>query len=74
MREVLEAENYEALEYTGEDSQITGVYAADDKGYVVQVSVSGSQGMIDMVVGVDTAGTVTGVSIVSMSETAGLGS
>ena len=57
----------------GGDSQVTGVYKAGDAGYVVEVSVSGSQGMISMVVGVDTAGTVTGVSIVDMSETPGLG-
>lgn len=74
MREVLEAENYSVVDYTGGDSQITAVFAADDLGHVVRLSVSGSQGMIDMVVGVDTAGVVTGVSIVNMSETAGLGS
>ncbi len=73
MSEVLEADSYDEVEYTGGDSQVTGVYKAGDAGYVVQVSVSGSQGMIDMVVGVDASGACTGVSIVDMSETPGLG-
>ena len=73
MREVLSAETYDEVTYTGSDSQITSIFAADDLGHVVRLSVSGSQGMIDMVVGVDAAGAVTGVSIVDMSETSGLG-
>lgn len=43
-------------------------------GYAVKVVSSGSQGNIEMMVGVDTDGTVTGVSIVKNSETAGIGS
>ena len=42
-------------------------------GYAVTVSASGSQGTIEMMVGVDAEGTVTGVSIVSHSETSGIG-
>ena len=42
-------------------------------GYAVTVSASGSQGTIEMMVGVDTEGTVTGVSIISHSETSGIG-
>ena len=52
---------------------MAAVYQADDKGYVVEVTPSGFGGTIDMVVGVGTDGTVTGVSIISMSETSGLG-
>ena len=73
MNEVLPADSYEAVPYNGDDSQITGMNKAGDEGYVVQVTVSGSQGMIDMVVGVKADGTVSGVSIVDMAETAGLG-
>ena len=73
MNEVLAADSYDAVEYTGSDSQISAISKAGDKGYVVELSVSGSQGMIDMVVGVNADGTVSGVSIVKMSETAGLG-
>ena len=42
-------------------------------GYAIKVSASGSQGAIEMMVGVDGEGTVTGVSIVKHSETSGLG-
>ena len=43
-------------------------------GYAVSVSASGSQGTISMMVGVDTEGAVTGVSIITNSETSGIGS
>lgn len=42
-------------------------------GYAIKVSASGSQGAIEMMVGVDGEGTVTGVSIVKHSETSGIG-
>ena len=43
-------------------------------GYAIKVSASGSQGAIEMMVGVDSEGVVTGVSIVKNAETAGIGS
>lgn len=43
-------------------------------GYAIKVSASGSQGAIEMMVGVDGEGVVTGVSIVKNAETAGIGS
>ena len=43
-------------------------------GYAIKVVASGSQGSIEMMVGVDTDGAVTGVSIVKNSETSGIGS
>lgn len=43
-------------------------------GYAIKVVASGSQGNIEMMVGVDAEGVVTGVSIVSNSETSGIGS
>lgn len=42
-------------------------------GYAVTVSASGSQGTIEMMVGVDAAGAVTGVSVINHSETSGIG-
>ena len=45
-----------------------------DAGYAVKIVAAGSQGDIEMVVGVDTDGAVTGVSIVKNSETSGIGS
>ena len=43
-------------------------------GYAFKMVASGSQGNIEMIVGVDSDGAVTGVSIVSNKETAGIGS
>ena len=43
-------------------------------GYAIKVVTSGSQGKIEMMVGVDAEGAVTGVSIVKNSETSGIGS
>ena len=42
-------------------------------GYVVEVLPSGFGGTIDLMVGVDTEGVVTGISILSLSESPGLG-
>ena len=51
------------------EAQVNGAAA----GYAVTVSASGSQGTIEMMVGVSAEGAVTGVSVVSHSETAGIG-
>ena len=53
---------------------ITELYDGQGAGYVLKVVASGSQGNIEMMVGVDGDGVVTGVSIVDNSETAGIGS
>ncbi len=63
----------EALELANAPSEITAVYKMGDDGYAVETVVSGSQGSIDMMTGVQPDGTITGISIVSHSETAGLG-
>ena len=72
MRQVLEADGYEPLDVP-EDSAVTAAYRAGDRGYVVRVAPNGFGGAIDMMVGVDVSGAVTGVAIVSQSETASLG-
>ena len=72
MRQVLEADSYEPLDVP-EESAVTAAYRAGDKGYVVRVAPNGFGGAIDMMVGVDVSGAVTGVAIVSQSETASLG-
>lgn len=51
---------------------VTNVYASDT-GYAVQVTPSGFDGEIDMMVGIDKDGKVLGISIISHTETAGLG-
>ncbi len=78
MAAVLEADNYDAIEYTDASGLVNSVYQATDAsgtilGYVSEVSPSGFGGAISMVVGVDINGSVTGVSIVKMTETSGLG-
>ena len=52
------------------EAQVDGQNA----GYAIKVVTSGSQGKIEMMVGVDGEGVVTGVSIVKNAETAGIGS
>ena len=42
-------------------------------GYAIKVVASGSQGNIEMMVGVDAEGAVTGVSVINHSETSGIG-
>ena len=56
------------------DSIYPVTVGGQDGGYAVKVVASGSQGNIEMMVGVDTEGVITGVSIVSNKETAGIGS
>ena len=54
--------------------KLTELYAVSTGGYACKVEASGSQGTIVMIVGVDDAGAITGVSIVENAETAGIGS
>lgn len=73
MAEVLPAESYVSVDFFAENTPVSAIYRADDKGYVVSVGASGFGGTIEMMVGVADDGSCTGVSIVKMSETAGLG-
>ena len=63
---------------SGAGASVTEAYEAQAGGstigYALKIVSSGSQGNIEMMVGVDTEGVVTGVSIVKNSETAGIGS
>lgn len=60
---------------TGMDSIVEAKSAAGTIGYVLQITVSGYAGPIEIIMGVDTSGAVTGVSVggSKFSETAGLG-
>ena len=79
MSAVLTADSYTSVDaYTDVSGLVTSVYTAADAsgniiGYVSEVSPSGFGGAINMVVGVDLNGAVTGISIVKMTETSGLG-
>ena len=73
MSEVLPADEYTDVEYTGGDQNVDFIKKAGDKGWVVQCTVSGSQGSITMLTGVAADGTVTGISVLDHGETPGLG-
>lgn len=77
MSSVLPADAYDEVAYTGGDAMVAAAYKASaggaDVGYVVEVTPSGFGGTIDMVVGIDMNGAVTGIDIIDMSETSGLG-
>ena len=57
---------------------VTEAYAVEANGvaagHALKIVASGSQGNIEMMVGLDVDGAVTGVSVVKNSETAGIGS
>mgnify|MGYP000903196456 CR=1 FL=1 len=60
------------------DPSITKIMLAKDtsgdlKGFVLSVSSNGFGGPISMMVGVDTEGSITGLRILSLAETPGLG-
>ena len=55
------------------DSVYEVLVGGENAGYAIKVVASGSQGSIEMMVGVDGEGAVTGVSIVDHAETAGIG-
>ena len=75
MAQVLSADTYDKLDTDAPG--VTALYKAvsggAQVGFVVEVTATGSQGAIDMVVGVDTAGAVTGVSVTKHSETKNIG-
>ena len=62
-------------EVVGNENGITKITPCDDGNtYVVELTVTGSQGAITLAVGVDKdAAVCTGISIISSSETSGLG-
>ena len=72
---VLDAEGYEDAPFDAAAfPTIDNIAKAEgDKGYVVTTTFSGAQGSITMAVGVDTEFKCTGISIISHSETSGLG-
>ena len=53
--------------------KVLELYGVKAGGYVMKISASGSQGSIVMMVGVDANKAITGISVVSHSETSGIG-
>lgn len=72
MQTVLPADSYTDTGYA-DDGEVNAIYAASTGGWVAQVTESGSQGLITLMVGVSPEYTCTGVSVTESSETAGLG-
>ena len=74
MAAVLPAGSYQQVDYTGSDVTISGIYKADDAGYVVEVNCGGSfSGTLTIMVGVTADGSCSGVEIIKTAETSGLG-
>ena len=64
--------SFEEEEYTGEDANIVSVYKAEN-GYVILTRTHGYADDIELLVGVNNDGIVTGLQIRDMHETWGLG-
>ena len=60
------------IAFTDDTGLVTKVYKSAT-GYAVQVTPAGFDGTIDMMVGIDNEGKILGISIISHTETAGLG-
>lgn len=74
MAEVLPADAYTPVDYTGSDATVQSINKAGEEGYVVEVSPGGSfSGTLTIMVGVKNDGTVSGVAVTSSGETSGLG-
>ncbi len=68
------AESFEAVKFSPDTgSVVSEIYSAGDAGTAIKVAPNGYGGAISMIVGVDSEYKVTGVEIISQSETAGLG-
>lgn len=61
-----------SVEFTDATGLVKNVYRSD-AGFAIQVTPSGFDGTIDMMVGIDNDGKILGISIISHTETAGLG-
>jgi len=62
----------EEVAFTDETGLVKAVYQGE-AGYAVQVAPGGFNGEVSMMIGIDNAGTVLGISIIKQTETAGLG-
>lgn len=78
MSAVMEADSFTKAETEIADKNVSAIYRARNGdrlvGYAVESSASGYGGNISIIVGVNLEGHITGVEVVSHSETPGLGS
>lgn len=69
-----EGKNFEKVEFQPDENSIVNeIYSAGDAGVVVMASPRGYGGEISMAIGIDMEYKVTGIEVISQSETAGLG-
>lgn len=74
MRTILPgSENFTVEPYSGDDANIRSVHKAEN-GFVIETVTYGYGGEIAMLIGVSSEGSVTGLVVLDMSETLGLGS
>ena len=75
MQQVLSADTYSELVYTGTDKNILSAYKAGSAGYVIEVNCAANSfsGTLSIMVGVNADGTVSGVEVLESGETSGLG-
>ena len=66
------AKNFTVEEYTGDDANICSVHKGEN-GYVIETVTNGYADDIRMLIGVSNKGTVTGLVVMEMNETFGLG-
>lgn len=66
------SEHFSEETYDGEDPTIRSIYRAEN-GFVIETATQGYVGEIEMLVGVDNDGYVTGLTVRNLSETPGLG-
>ena len=64
--------SFEEEVYESEDEAIRAVYKGEN-GYVIETSTYGYAGDVVMLIGVDNSGCVTGLTVLDLAETYGLG-
>ena len=69
LKTVIDAKNFEVLDNTEEYT----VYKAEEKGIVIMFKAYGYGGEMSLAVGIDNNKKITGLDVLSHSETAGLG-
>ena len=62
----------EEVAFTDDTGLVATAYQGN-AGYAVKVTPTGFNGTVEMMVGIDPSGNVLGISVISQSETAGLG-
>lgn len=67
-----DSKNFVVETYTGDDTNIRSVHKADN-GFVIETATYGYAGEITMMIGVNNDGKVTGLVVMDMSDTFGLG-